>query len=72
VNTRDRGLDVSLHTEEYMAEREFQAKGCGLAVKYWPDNKVTITDTLSGESGVFNKFDFLCADDPLKFFADNF
>jgi hypothetical protein len=72
MNTRDRGLDVSLHTEEYMCEREDQAKGQGLKVKYLPDNKVSITDTLSGEGGVFDKHKFLCADDPLKFFHDNF
>lgn len=72
MNARDRGIDVSLHTEEYMCEREDQAKSQKLMVRYLSDTKVFIGDITTGESGVFNKFDFLCADDPRKFFEDNF
>lgn len=66
-------IDVNYNTDEYMVERKDQAKEQDLSVKYdRPNLKVWIEDLRSGEAGMFDMFGFLCADDPRKFFAENF
>lgn len=66
-------MDINYNMEEYMAERQLQAQQQYLSVKYdRPNQKVWIEDLRSGEGGSFNMFDFLRADDPRKFFAENF
>ena len=66
-------IDVNYNTDEYMVERQMQAREQGLEIEYnRANNRVFIRDTLDGEAGIFNMFDFLCADDPLKFFVENF
>lgn len=73
MNARDKRIDVSIHTDEYMCEQKHAAEQQGLSVSYDRfNNKVWISDRRDGEGGMFNMFDFLCADDPRKFFAENF
>lgn len=66
-------IDVNYNVEEYMAERQTQAQEQELRIKYDRFQRIVwIEDLRSGEGGIFNMFEFLCADDPRKFFADNF
>lgn len=66
-------MEVWMHPDEFMSEQEDIADRQGLVVKYDQTNsKVTIHDTLTGEGGVFDLFEFVTADDPRKFFAENF
>jgi hypothetical protein len=59
--------------DEYMSEMWAWAERQGLHVMYnWGKNEVTIKDTIDGEAGVFNMFDFLCSDNPREFFTKNF
>ena len=65
-------IDVNHNMDEYMCEMQAWAERQGMEVKYYrADNKVFLRDG-SGEAGMFNMFDFLCSDNPRKFFADNF
>ena len=65
-------IDVNYNMEEYMAERQLQAQQQYLLVKYDRPNQKVWLYTTDGEGGSFNLFDFLCADDPRKFFVENF
>lgn len=66
-------IDVNHNMEEYMDEMESWAKRQKLEVKYNRiDNRVFIRDTVSGEAGMFDMFEFLCSNDPRKFFVENF
>lgn len=73
MNARDKRIDVNYNMDEYMDEMKAWAAQQGLSVTYIrSENRVWISDRRDGEGGMFNMFDFLCADDPRKFFAENF
>ena len=73
MDIRTKQIDVNHNMDEYMCDMKAWAERQGLFVKYnRADNRVFIRDTIDGEGGMFNMFDFLCSDNPREFFAKNF
>jgi len=73
MDNRSKRIDVNYNMDEYMDEMKSWAERQGLTVQYnRADNRVFIRDTVDGEAGMFDMFEFLCSDSPRKFFTENF